>query len=108
MQHTAAHVMAFDPRRHRDDKPTREEAVERLSNMLRELIRRAGKERLRLAPYIGIGCPGLIRDDGSIERGGQNLPDDWENSRFNLPDRIRALIPTVDDQDTTVVMHNDA
>jgi ROK family len=105
---SAAHVMAFDLWRHRDDKPTREEAVERLSDMLRELIRRAGKERLRLAPYIGIGCPGLIRDDGSIERGGQNLPGDWENSRFNLPDRIRALIPTVDDQDTAVVMHNDA
>jgi predicted NBD/HSP70 family sugar kinase len=105
---SAAHVMASDLWRHRDDKPTREEAVERLSDMLRELIRRAGKERLRLAPYIGIGCPGLIRDDGSIERGGQNLPGNWESSRFNLPDRIRALIPTVDDQDTAVIIHNDA
>jgi hypothetical protein len=42
--------------------------------MLRELIERAEKENLALAPFVGIGRPGLIRDDGSIDPGGQNLP----------------------------------
>jgi hypothetical protein len=42
--------------------------------MLRRLIARAGKEGIRLAPFIGIGCPGKIEPDGSIDRGAQNLP----------------------------------
>jgi hypothetical protein len=37
---------------------------------------------------IGIGCPGMIQPDGSIDRGAQNLPSNWESSRFNLPLRI--------------------
>jgi hypothetical protein len=54
--------------------------------MLRELIERAEKDKLALAPFIGIGSPGLIRDDGSIDRGDQNLPGNWEAETFNLPD----------------------
>jgi predicted NBD/HSP70 family sugar kinase len=104
----AAHVMAFSLWRHRDDEPTREDAVERLSEMLNGLIRRAGKDGLKLAPFVGIGCPGIIADDGSIERGGQNLPGNWESSRFNLPARLVELVPEVNGHDTMVVMHNDA
>jgi predicted NBD/HSP70 family sugar kinase len=105
---SAAHVMAFDQWRHGDDKPTRDEAVERLADMLKQLLRRAEKDGVNLAPFIGIGCPGIIRNDGSIERGGQNLPGNWESSRFNVPERIRALIPSIGDHETLVVMHNDA
>ena len=94
--------------RHRDDKPQRDDAVERLIGMLEELIDRAEKKKLALAPFIGIGCPGIIREDGSIERGGQNLPGNWESSRFNLPQLIREGIPKIDGHDTLVVMHNDA
>lgn len=96
--------------RHREEKPapSRDEAVERLVGMLEGLIRRAEKEKLDLAPYIGIGCPGLIEEDGSIDRGGQNLPGDWESSRFNLPAEIRAAIPEIGGHETMVVMHNDA
>jgi hypothetical protein len=32
-----------------------------------------------------IGYPGKIETDGSIEAGAQNLPGNWESSRFNLP-----------------------
>jgi hypothetical protein len=94
--------------RHAGDKPTRDEAVERLMEMFRGLIKRARKEKFRLAPFIGLGCPGLIREDGSIERGGQNLPGNWESSRFHLPTRLREGIPMIGDHHTAVILHNDA
>jgi predicted NBD/HSP70 family sugar kinase len=103
-----AHVMDFDLWRHRDDKPTREQAVERLGEMLRDLIRRAEKKGHQLAPFIGIGCPGIIEHDGSIKRGGQNLPGNWESSRFNLPDRVREQVPSIGGHETLVLLHNDA
>jgi len=94
--------------RHSEDKPGREEAIDRLVDMLLELIERAGKAKLKLAPFIGIGCPGLIEEDGSIDRGGQNLPGNWESSRFNLPQRIRDAIPAIGDHPPVVLLHNDA
>ena len=94
--------------RHADDEPSRNEAVERMTGMLEAAIRRAGKRGLRLAPFIGLGCPGLIREDGSIEKGGHNLPGDWEHKSFNLPQLLRNAIPTIDGHETTVLMHNDA
>lgn len=60
--------------RHADDDPSREQAVKRLVRMLKDLIAKAGKEGLNLAPFIGIACPGVIKSDGSIEKGAQNLP----------------------------------
>ncbi len=103
-----AHIAAFELWRHRDDDPTREDAVKELVRMLEELIRRSEKGKLRLAPFIGVGCPGLIRPDGRIERGGQNLPGNWEHRDFNLPDRLREAIPRIGDHETLVVLHNDA
>jgi hypothetical protein len=103
-----ATVWAFDLWRHAEEKPTRDEAVERLANMIKELVKRAADKHLRVAPFVGIGCPGLIREDGSIKKGGQNLPGNWESRNFNLPRRIRELIPTIGEHETVVVMHNDA
>ena len=94
--------------RHADDKPTRTEAVERMVGMLQAAIKRADKRGLRLAPFIGLGCPGLIRDDGSIAKGGHNLPGDWEHKKFNLPELLRDAIPAIDGHEVTVLMHNDA
>src|SRR5262245_39573477 len=76
--------------------------------MIEGLITRAGKEGLRLAPFIGIGCPGIIEPDGTIDRGAQNLPGNWESSRFNLPAALHEAIPTIGKHDTTVLLHNDA
>lgn len=104
----AAKVIGLECWRHADDKPTREEAVERLAAMLDRLIVLAKDRKMRLAPFIGIGCPGLIGESGSIERGGQNLPGNWESSRFNLPERLVEAIPEIGDHRTVVVMHNDA
>src|SRR5690348_14764276 len=103
-----ADVAAFELWRHRDDEPEREDAVARLIDMLNTLIKRATKDGLKLAPFIGLGCPGVIRPDGTIERGGQNLPGNWETKSFNLPQRLREAIPKIGDHETVVVMHNDA
>jgi hypothetical protein len=96
--------------RHRDEqlRPSRSKAIERLVKMLKRLSERAKKDGLRLAPFIGVGCPGLIGEDGAIERGGHNLPGDWESKRFNLPHQLREAIPQIGGHDTTIVMHNDA
>ena len=93
--------------RHADDEPTREGAVKRLVKMLKDLIATADTEGLRLAPFIGIACPGVIKEDGSIEKGAQNLPGNWESSKFNLPVSLVEAIPQIGEHDTAVLMHND-
>ncbi|HZR84043.1 MAG TPA: ROK family protein [Candidatus Binatia bacterium] len=103
-----ASVWKSDLWRHGDENPKRDEAVERLVEMLKSLVRRAGKEGLELAPFVGIGCPGKIDHSGAIERGAQNLPGNWESSRFNLPHSIREAMPSIGDHPTAVLMHNDA
>lgn len=94
--------------RHRDEKPGRDEAVDKLVKMLRGMVRQAAKNKRRLAPFVGIGCPGVIGADGGIERGGQNLPGNWEAQSFNLPQAIREAIPEIGEHETVVVLHNDA
>jgi predicted NBD/HSP70 family sugar kinase len=93
--------------RHADDETSREEAVKRLAKVLKELIAKAEKEGLKLAPFIGIACPGVIKRDGSIEKGVQNLPGNWESSKFNLPASVAEAIPQIGEHDTALVMHND-
>jgi predicted NBD/HSP70 family sugar kinase len=102
-----ASVWKFDLWRHADDEPTREGAVKRLVKMLKGLIADADAEGLKLAPFIGIACPGVINEDGSIEKGAQNLPGNWESSKFNLPTSLVEAIPQIGDHDTAVLMHND-
>ena len=93
--------------RHADDEPTREGAVKRLVKMLKGLIAAADTQGLKLAPFIGIACPGVINEDGSIEKGAQNLPGNWESSKFNLSASLVEAIPAMGDHDTAVLMHND-
>ena len=94
--------------RHAEEAPGRDEAVAKIVEMLEELIAEAKADELALAPFIGIGCPGLIAEDGSIERGGQNLPGNWESARFNLPRTLVTAIPKIGSHDSAIVMHNDA
>src|SRR3984885_10270956 len=56
-----ATVGRFELWRHVDEGPKREDAVARLIEILQDLIKRSGKDGLKLAPFIGIGCPGVIR-----------------------------------------------
>jgi predicted NBD/HSP70 family sugar kinase len=94
--------------RHGDEKTKRDEAVDRMTGMLGDLIKAASKGKINLAPVIGIGCPGLINADGSIETGAQNLPGNWESKSFNLPAAVREAIPEIGKHETAVVIHNDA
>jgi predicted NBD/HSP70 family sugar kinase len=105
-----AEVWKLELWRHRDEdpRPSREEAVERLAKMVQSLLARAEKEGLTVAPFVGVGCPGIVEEDGAIDRGGQNLPGNWESSRFNLPTALREAIPEIGGHETMVVMHNDA
>jgi hypothetical protein len=103
-----AKVWKFELWRYCDEKLSRDEAVDGLVQMLKRLINRAKRAELKLAPFIGLGCPGKIDHDGSIEAGAQNLPGNWESNRFNLPSQLREAIPRLGDHETVVVMHNDA
>jgi len=101
-------VWKFSLWRHGDEEGVkRDHAIETLAEMLKGLIAAADKKGLRLAPFIGIGCPGRIEADGSIDRGAQNLPGNWESSKFNLPKRLHSLIPKIGDEESSIVVHND-
>ena len=102
-----AKVVKSELWRHADDEPTREGAVKRLIKMLKGLITEAEKDGFKLAPFIGIACPGVINEDGSIEKGAQNLPGNWESSKFNLPASLIEGIPQIGEHDTAILMHND-
>ena len=104
-----AKVWKYSLWRHGDEANVkREHAIDQLGSMLNGLIGSAGKKRLKLAPFVGIGCPGVIEGDGSIDRGAQNLPGNWESSKFNLPAALYEMIPTIGEHETSVVLHNDA
>ncbi len=102
---TVAHSSKWE---HAEDDPERTEAVERLIGMFKRLVRWCRKNKIRLAPFVGIGCPGRIRLDGAIDRGAQNLPGNWEADRFNLPALVSERLAIVPGQRTAVIMHNDA
>ncbi|MBV8924275.1 MAG: ROK family protein [Bradyrhizobium sp.] len=102
-----ANVWKSELWRHADDEPSREGAVKRLVRMLKHLIDAADEEGFKLAPFIGIACPGVIKEDGGIEKGAQNLPGNWESSKFNLPSSLVEAIPVIGDHDTAILMHND-
>jgi hypothetical protein len=91
-----------------EDKLSRGAAIERLIKMLDKLAARAEKEGLKLAPFIGIGCPGLIREDGSIDRGVQNLPGNWASKSFSLPAALLEGLPKIGGEETSILLHNDA
>ena len=93
--------------RHAEDEPNRSEAIARLAGMLNGLIAQARTLGLRLAPFTGVACPGLIQEDGGIAQGAQNLPGDWEVP-FNLPRELRKRLDRVAGERVTVLLHNDA
>ena len=92
--------------RHRDDEPTRDEAVARLAEMVSALIDKALAEKIRLAPFIG--CPGLFDDRGAIVNGGQNLPGNWQEDGFNLVTALSGRLPRIEGHEPAIVVHNDA
>lgn len=93
---------------HAKDDVTRDDAVASLVEMLGTIVKRAEKAQVKLAPFIGIGCPGIVEADGTIDRGTQNLPGNWASSKFNLPQRVAEGIPLIGEHETQVALHNDA
>lgn len=95
---------------HRDEpEATRDEAITTLVSLLRDLLAEARAASIGVAPFIGIGCPGLIDRDGTIIRGGQNLPGgDWEAQGFNLVRAVGEAFPNVGGSPTQIRLHNDA
>ncbi|HVR53506.1 MAG TPA: ROK family protein [Pseudorhodoferax sp.] len=94
--------------RHADDEPSRTALVDGLVAMLAEMVVWAKRHGIRLAPFVGIACPGLIREDGTIARGAQNLPGNWAADTFHLPTALRERLPLIGHDATQVLMHNDA
>ena len=91
-----------------DDATRREHLLQGIAGMLEKLIYKAEKKGIALAPFVGVACPGTVRRDGSITDGAQNLPGNWESSRFHLPRELCKLLPPIDGQPTQVRLHNDA
>jgi hypothetical protein len=89
--------------RHADERPERDQVADRLVSMLGSLISEIKDSDFRLAPFVGVACPGVIRKDGSIERGAQNLPGDWQSPDFNLARCLRRAMDGIH-----IVIHNDA
>jgi ROK family len=94
--------------RHRNDKPTRDAAIDRMAKMAMELMEAAADGKLKLAPFFGIGCPGLIDQNGVIQQGGQNLPGNWEGDNFNLAQELAQRLPRIHGHEPLIVIHNDA
>ena len=94
--------------RHSDDKPSREDAVARIAEMIDKLVKQADEEKLRVAPFIAIGCPGMITRDGTIEKGAQNLPGNWEEQDFSLSGELAKQLPLINGHEPLFVIHNDA
>jgi ROK family len=94
--------------RHSDDKPSRDDAVARIAEMIDKLVKQADEEKLRVAPLIAVGCPGMITRDGTIEKGAQNLPGNWEEHDFSLSGELAKQLPLINGHEPLFVIHNDA
>jgi predicted NBD/HSP70 family sugar kinase len=104
-----AEVVGHQLWRHADEKDaTLDACMERLAAMLRESLKFGEKQNLKMSPLIGVGVPGTVMEDGGLEGGVLNLPGDWKSPAFNLPSRLRQMIPEIGGQPTQVVVHNDA
>jgi hypothetical protein len=103
------HVVLVKKWQHADDAtPSRTRSVERLAKTMRGLAARAERRGLKVAPFIGVGCPGIINSNGSIETGGRNLPGNWESDNFNLATELAKALPRINGEQPLILVHNDA
>jgi hypothetical protein len=94
--------------RHKDDDPSRDDAIARMAEMTAKLVEEAQDAKMKVAPFITVGCPGMITRDGTIEKGAQNLPGDWEEHDFSLSAELAAQLPLINGHEPLFVIHNDA
>ena len=69
--------------RHKDDDPSRDDAIARMAAMIAKLVEEAQEKKLKVAPFITVGCPGLITRDGLQYEGRRSLGNlhDWHGPR---------------------------
>ncbi len=91
-----------------DDATHRVHVIDGIAEMLEKLAAYAKRKDIRLAPFVGVACPGMVLKDGAIAAGTQNLPGDWESPSFHFPTALRDKIPHIHGEDTRVLLHNDA
>lgn len=104
----SASIIRHDKWCHAEEEVSREAVVERIAEGIRGMVREAQSSGIRLAPLVGLSCPGIVCSDGRLARGGQNLPGDWSDGEFELPKAIAAEIGTIAGRRPAVVLHNDA
>ncbi|HZF76817.1 MAG TPA: hypothetical protein VE033_13405, partial [Acetobacteraceae bacterium] len=104
----AAQLWRSETWRHRGEEVGRQDAVGRLAALLSDLAGEAASQGLRVAPVVGIGCPGTISPEGRILRGGDNLPGDWHAPDFHLPEALARRLPRIGQVAPEVRLHNDA
>ena len=93
---------------HADDAPSRERLLQGIADMLGEMAAHAERKKIRLAPFVGVACPGLVSEEGRFLGGTQNLPGDWEGGRFHLAQDLCRRLPHLGGGRTQVAVHNDA
>jgi hypothetical protein len=104
-----AKVWKYQVWSHANDATDRDAAVKRIIKMLKVFIAKANESEFALAPIIGIGCPGIIEESGSIKRGAQNLPGgNWDADEFNLVEAVLNAVPSINGRESLIIMHNDA
>ncbi len=105
-----AEVVKREKWSHAEDKDAthRVHVLDGIAEMLEKLAAYAKRRRIRLAPFIGVSCPGVVLKAGAIAAGTQNLPGDWESETFHLPTALTEKVPTVHGEATRVLLHNDA
>lgn len=93
---------------HADDAPGREGLLQGIADMLADLAAHAQRAGIRLAPFVGVACPGLVSAQGRLLGGTQNLPGTWEGKRFHLAQDLCRRLPHLGGGRTQVAVHNDA
>lgn len=101
-------VVHHDKWSHAEENADRAGLLDRIAASIMEMIRHAERDALKLSPMIGISCPGVMRPDGRFSDGCQNLPGEWCDGTFSLPDEIGHRLRERGIPDRVVALHNDA
>jgi hypothetical protein len=94
--------------RHARGRIHRDPSVLRLAGMVAGLAAEARAAGFRLCPVVAVGAPGTVEPDGRIATGADNLPGDWHEEGFRLPEMLAAALRNEGHLDCAVVLHNDA
>ena len=84
----------------------REGFVTSVADLLEELADRSRRKGDNLAPFVGIGCGGVVRADGCVTQAGAGFAAGLFGSGLNLPLELCARLPKIGDHDTVVALHN--